>query len=115
MTQPSNPTPVRTIGIDLGDRESSYCILDQDGKVIDEGVVLNDRHAMKQMFPGMDPARVVIEASCQSQWISRCLKTNAGHGPLASPIALLDHHPTASFGISSSCEVCICCRYPFVG
>ena len=26
MTQPSNATPMRTIGIDLGDRESSYCV-----------------------------------------------------------------------------------------
>ena len=35
MTQPSTAMPTRTIGIDLGDRESMYCVLNEAGEIID--------------------------------------------------------------------------------
>ena len=69
MTAAINQLPSRTIGIDLGDRDSSYCILDNDGKMVEEGKILNERAALERSFGG-DPARIVLEASCQSHWIS---------------------------------------------
>ena len=78
MTQPNNPVPARTIGIDLGDRESTYCVLDQDGKVLEEGFVLMDRLSFKREFGDRPRARVVLEASGQSQWVARHLE-ELGH------------------------------------
>jgi hypothetical protein len=34
-------SPKRTIGVDLGDQDSHYCILDRQGDVLSEGVVRN--------------------------------------------------------------------------
>ena len=78
MTQPNNSTPMRTIGIDLGDRESSYCALSQDGTIIEQGSVQNTPEAFEQQFAKSPHGRAVLEASCQSQWVSRCL-SEQGH------------------------------------
>ena len=78
MTQPSSPVPARTIGIDLSDRESAYCVLDQDGKVLEEGSVRMDRLAFEREFGDTPRARAVLEASGQSQWVARCLE-DLGH------------------------------------
>ena len=78
MTQPNNSTPMRTIGIDLGDRESSYCVLSQDGTIIEQGSVQNTPEAFEQQFARSPHGRAVLEASCQSQWVSRCL-SEQGH------------------------------------
>ena len=78
MTQPNNSTPMRTIGIDLGDRESSYCVLSQDGTIIEQGSVQTTPEAFEQQFARSPHGRAVLEASCQSQWVSRCL-SEQGH------------------------------------
>ena len=78
MTQPNSTAPSRTIGIDLGDRESVFCELDDAGKVLERGSVCNTHAAFEQHFGTKSSARVVIEASCQSQWICRCLE-ELGH------------------------------------
>jgi activator of 2-hydroxyglutaryl-CoA dehydratase len=38
-TTPKQTTAKRTIGLDLGDRSSRYCLLDEQGDVIQEGSV----------------------------------------------------------------------------
>jgi len=37
MANPSTSTPTLTIGIDLGDRFSYYCVLDADGAILARG------------------------------------------------------------------------------
>ena len=78
MAQFSTAVPTRTIGIDLGDIESAYCVLDGTGEIIEQGSVRNERQALEARVGVGSPARVVIEASCQSQWMSRFL-TSLGH------------------------------------
>ena len=78
MPQTSSNVPTRTIGIDLGDLRSAYCVLDQEGKVIDQGSVRTDRQAFEKMFGESLAARAVLEASSQSQWVARCLE-GLGH------------------------------------
>ena len=39
-----------TIGLDMGDRRSSYCVLDEAGKVLLEQKVATTPEAMKQIF-----------------------------------------------------------------
>ena len=41
-----------TIGLDLGDRWSFYCVLDEAGKIILEQKVATTPEAMKQIFGG---------------------------------------------------------------
>ena len=52
----TNPS-TRTIGIDVGDRKHSVCVLGADGKSLDESTVANTREAMTRLskkHPGMN-------------------------------------------------------------
>jgi transposase len=66
-----------TIGIDLGDKVSRYCIVDQDGEVVEEGSFRNQASSIEKHFGG-EPRRIALEAGAQSAWISRELK-GLGH------------------------------------
>lgn len=63
----------RTIGMDLGDKHSRYCILDPRGEVHAEGSVATTKKALLQKFSGMPRCRVAMEAGTHSPWISRLL------------------------------------------
>ena len=67
-----------TIGIDLGDRYSFFCELDDDGEIIEEGRIANTRNALKKRFERIPPARIVMEVGSQSPWISKYI-SNFGH------------------------------------
>ena len=56
----------KTLGLDLGDRSSRFCVLDSHGKVIDEGRVSTARKAMRRRFAANEPMRVVIETGTHS-------------------------------------------------
>jgi transposase len=73
MTKPMG----ETIGIDLGDKVSHYCIVDRDGEVMEEGTFRNQASSLEKHF-GDRPRRIALEASAQSVWISRELK-RLGH------------------------------------
>src|SRR6476646_7626063 len=47
-----------TIGVDLGDRWSFYCVLDEAGKIILEQKVPTTPEAMKQTFSRIAPSRI---------------------------------------------------------
>jgi transposase len=66
-----------TIGIDLGDKVSRYCIVDRDGEVVEEGSFYNQASSLEKHFSGK-PRRMALEAGGQSAWISRELK-RLGH------------------------------------
>ena len=66
-----------TIGIDLGDKVSRYCIVDPSGDVVEEGSFRNQASSVEKHFGG-GPRRIALEAGAQSAWISRELK-RLGH------------------------------------
>ena len=66
-----------TIGIDLGDKVSRYCIVDSDGAIVEEGSLRNQVGSIEKHF-GDQPRRIALEAGAQSAWISRELK-KLGH------------------------------------
>ena len=66
-----------TIGIDLGDKISRYCIVDHRGDVVEEGSFRNQASSLEKHF-GDRPRRIALEAGAQSAWISRELK-RLGH------------------------------------
>jgi transposase len=67
-----------TIGMDLGDRFTYYCVLDEAGEVMVEQKLPTTRQAMKQVFGGMPSSRVALETGAHSPWVSRQL-TELGH------------------------------------
>ena len=60
-----------TIGVDLGDRWSFYCVLE-------EQKVATTPEAMKQTFSRIPQSRIALETGTHSPWVSRLL-TELGH------------------------------------
>src|ERR1022692_2319681 len=67
-----------TIGLDLGDRWSWYCVLDEAGEVVLEQKVATTPKAMKEVFGGMPRSRMALETGTHSPWVSRVL-SELGH------------------------------------
>ena len=67
-----------TIGVDLGDRWSFYCVLDESGKVILEEKLATTPEEMKQTFARIVRSRIAMETGTHSPWVSRLL-TQLGH------------------------------------
>jgi transposase len=68
---------VETIGIDLGDQMSRYCIVNREGEVVEEGSFRNQVSSIEAHFSG-ERRRIALEVGGQSAWISRELK-RLGH------------------------------------
>src|SRR5580704_9008202 len=62
-----------TIGLDLGDRWSFYCVLDERGQVVQEEKLPTTPEAMKRTFEKLPASRMVLETGTHSPWISRLL------------------------------------------
>src|ERR1035437_9352413 len=73
-----NASQKLTIGLDLGDRFSWYCILDEAGEVVLEQKVATTAKAMKEVFSGMPRSRLALETGTHSPWVSRVL-SELGH------------------------------------
>jgi transposase len=72
-----------TIGVDLGDRWSRYCIVDQAGTIAKEDRVRSTPEALQECFGKIRPTRIVIEAGTHSPWVSRLLE-KLGHGVIVA-------------------------------
>ena len=62
-----------TIGLDLGDRSSWYCVLDERGEIVLEQKLSTTPKAMKEVFGGMPRSRIALETGMHSPWVSRVL------------------------------------------
>src|SRR5207302_3126011 len=67
-----------TIGLDLGDRNSRYCVLDEAGRRELEQRVRTTAKALQQVFGAMPRSRFALEIGTHSPWISRLL-SDLGH------------------------------------
>jgi transposase len=65
------------IGIDLHKRESQLCTLGTDGSVTEQRIVTS-RERFTAVFGNRAPARILIEASTESEWVAQCLEA-LGH------------------------------------
>src|SRR5262252_3034491 len=63
-----------TIGLDLGDRNSWYCVLDEAGRIQVEQRVRTTAKALQEVFGTMPRSRIALEIGTHSPWISRLLK-----------------------------------------
>src|SRR5687767_15448502 len=71
----SKERPKVTAGVDLGDKYSYLCLLDQhSGEVIEEGRLRTTPEAFRRRFASERPMRIAIEAGTHSPWASRVLE-----------------------------------------
>lgn len=70
--------PDSTIGVDLGDEVSEYCVLDKSGDVVAEGTVETDVAAFQRLFGKLPLSRVAMEVGTHSPWANRCVSA-LGH------------------------------------
>jgi transposase len=66
-----------TVGLDVGDRFSSVCVLDGDGQVQEEGRVRTTPEGLARWLAGRPACRIALEVGTQSSWIHHLL---SGHG-----------------------------------
>ena len=67
-----------TMGLDMGDRYTHYCALDEEGSVVERDHLFTGLGAFEVVFAERPPMRVVLEAGTHSPWASRVLK-DCGH------------------------------------
>jgi transposase len=67
-----------TIGLDLGDRTSRYCILDETGAIVSENSLPTTKGGFDSLFGKMPCSRVAMEVGTHSSWVSRHLAA-VGH------------------------------------
>jgi transposase len=67
-----------TIGLDLGDRWSFYCVVDEAGQVILEQKLPTTSEALKQTFGKIPRSLIALETGTHSPWVSRLL-SELGH------------------------------------
>jgi transposase len=72
-----------TIGLDLGDRSSWYCVLDEAGGVLLEQRLGTTPKAMKEVFGAIPRSRIALETGMHSPWVSRAL-SELGHGVIVA-------------------------------
>jgi transposase len=70
--------PAVIVGLDLGDRFSHYCMLNQDGEVTEEGRLSTSAVALQQQFEDVPRMRIAMECGTHSPWICRLLQ-KLGH------------------------------------
>ena len=61
----------RTIGMDLGDRISHYCVLNEAGEVIWESKLPTTPQGIEEVFSKLPRSRVAFETGTHSPWVSR--------------------------------------------
>ena len=72
-----------TIGVDLGDRWSFYCVLNEAGKILLEQKVATTPEAIQQTFAKIPRSLMALETGTHSPWVSRLL-TELGHEVLVA-------------------------------
>jgi len=85
MSHATTTLTTLSIGIDLGDRFSHFCVLDTDGEVVEEGRLRTTPDAFRQRFVGIAGARIALEAGTHSPWVSELLKQGSHDVLVANP------------------------------
>jgi transposase len=80
----SKERPQVTAGLDIGDKYSYLCLIDQQGgEVVEEGRLRTTPEAFRRRFSSERPMRIAIEAGTHSPWASRVLE-ECGHEVLVA-------------------------------
>lgn len=73
-----------TVGLDVGDKISHYCVLNEEAEVVERGKVKTTPAALQPWLEALPAGtRVVLETGTHSSWISRLIEP-AGHEALVA-------------------------------
>jgi transposase len=78
-----------TVGVDLGDQWSHYCILGLEGETLAEGQLQTTQEDFATFFQGLNAARVVVEVGTHSAWVWEVI-CGCGHEVLVANPRLMD-------------------------
>ena len=78
-----------TVGVDLGDQWSHYCILGLEGETLAEGQLHTTQEDIAEFFQALNAARVVIEVGTHSAWVQEVIR-GCGHEVLVANPRLMD-------------------------
>jgi len=99
------------IGLDLHKRESQLCIQDAEG-VFTERRIVTGRGSFAALFAGRPRARVLLEASTESEWVARYLES-LGHEVIVADPGFAPMYATRSKKVKTDkrdaralCEAC---------
>ncbi len=74
-----------TIGLDLGDRTISYCILNEAGEVVSENQLPTTATGLSSLLGKMPSSRVALEVGTHSPWVSRHVASMGHEVIVANP------------------------------
>jgi transposase len=74
-----------TVGLDLGDRSSRYCILNEAGEKASEDQLPTTMAGLDSLFAKMAPSRIALEVGTHSPWVSRQLAAMGHEVIVANP------------------------------
>ena len=81
-----------TVGLDLGDRSSRYCILNEAGDKASEDQLPTTKAGLDSLFAKMAPGRIALEVGTHSPWVSRqtgSVRTRSDRGEPARKVQLI--------------------------
>jgi transposase len=78
-----------TVGVDLGDKWSAYCILGLEGETLIEGQLQTAPLSVAEFFQSLPASRVVLEVGTHSAWV-RELISGCGHEVLVANPRLME-------------------------
>jgi hypothetical protein len=82
--------------LDLGDRSSAYCVLNEAGEIVLEHKLRTTPEAMEQVFGSMPRCRIAMETGTHSPWVSRVFdRARVRSDRWARPEGALDHQERA--------------------
>jgi transposase len=100
-----------TIGLDLHKRESQLCILTTDGELIERRIATT-RERFTAVLRGRPRARILLEASTESEWVARHLES-LGHEVIVADLGFAPMYATRSRRVKTDkrdaralCEAC---------
>jgi transposase len=72
------------VGIDLHKKESQICLLTETGEVM-ERRIRTEPQRLAEVLGGRPRARILVEASTESEWVARCLEALGHEVVVADP------------------------------
>ena len=78
-----------TVGVDLGDQWSQYCILGLEGETLAEGQLRTTQDDIAEFFQALNATRVVFEVGTHSPWVQEVI-CGCGHEVLVANPRLME-------------------------
>src|SRR5262250_1067831 len=78
-----------TVGVDLGDQRSNFCILGLQGETLSEGQLQTKEAEVAEFFQALPAARVVMEVGTHSPWVQEII-AGEGHEVLVANPRLME-------------------------